>query len=163
MDFWQTIVATSVGGVITLIATCLTSRGQRKLESSKRLLDKIERAHELTSAIEHSYRMQCATDLAFVESGVRHPDFAPREQLPFEALQMYMAFYAPDLTDDVARLLTLTRGDYGKLISRVDSEREVVGEGKSELQRALREKFEEIKSCIGSLQDGLVERGRALI
>ena len=161
MEFWQTVIATIVGGVITLVATYLTSRGQRKLESGKKLIEKLEYTHTLTSKVEHMYRAQWGSDLAFLQSGVRHSTHTTKERVPFEELEMLAAFYAPGLSSEVALLISHAQGEYGKLLLRVESRSSLSQDEITDLQTKLVTAFNEIKASIVRLQNGLTKLGRA--
>ena len=161
MEFWQTIVATIVGGIITLVATYLTSRGQRKLESSKKRLEKIEHAHTVATRIEHIYRTQWGADLAYLAAGTNDNDRRPKERLPFDELAMLISFYATALKPEVSKLISVCQGDYGKLLARIDSRPSLPQLELVELQDAVTETFNEIKNSVARLQAGLAEIGRS--
>lgn len=69
MDFWQTILATIIGGGITLAATVITNKHQIKIERNRRIIEKLEHAHGLIIAIERIYRARWASDLNSLASG----------------------------------------------------------------------------------------------
>jgi len=159
MEFWQTIAATVVGGSITLIATALTNDYQKTRETDKKKLEKIERAYMLLTQIEHSYRMEWASDTASLNSGKLEKQYRTNEKLPFEELEMLVGFYAKQLKGDVEGLISYSKSNYGKSSSKIiDVESEQIKD-KEALKNELFISFNEIKRKIAELQNKLVSIG----
>ncbi|MDE2421622.1 MAG: hypothetical protein KGO49_10655 [Gammaproteobacteria bacterium] len=157
MEFWQTITATLIGGLITLFATMITNRYQIKREQNKRKIEKIEYSYLLTSKIDHIYQMHWASDFASLKSGKYFDEYRVMEKIPFDELAMLIAFYVPELKPKVAQLITLTQSEYGQIKVRINSIEETTPQERETLLFSLNVKYNEIKACISELQNCLIE------
>ena len=159
MEFWQTLVATVVGGAITLTATVLANNYQKKREADKRKLEKVERAYILLTQIQHSYRMTCATDVASLNSGKYETQYRVNEKIPFEELEMLVGFYAKQLKKDVEELISYSRSEYGKLSSIIIDIESGQVDDIDNLKNELVATFNEINKKTSALQARLVSIG----
>lgn len=157
MEFWQTIAATALGGLITLVAAYMANKHQRQLESNKRKLEKIEYSHSLTLKIEHIYRMLWASDLRSLSSGKYSDEARVKERVPFDELEMLIAFYIPELKPKVAILIKLAQVEYGHIRAKIRNIEETSLQERNALQPVITDKYNEIKLCIQDLQDSLVK------
>ncbi|WP_145986406.1 hypothetical protein [Methylocaldum marinum] len=165
MEFWQTIAATVIGGVITLATTILTINHQKALDKNRRKLEKIEKVYELLSKLESSYRMEWASDCMSINNRKYSDQFRIKERLPFEEIKMLIGFYAPELKEDADKLIALSKDRYGKLKSSiVDIEMSSMSTDETDtLKQQLTTVFYEIKNDIESIQNKLVKIGDTLI
>lgn len=142
-----------------MIATIMTNKHQRGLDRDKKKLEKVERAYEILSRIEHIYRMAWGSDIASLQSRTYEDKYRIKEIVPFEELEMLIGFYAPELKHDVDDLITISKVDYGKLSSGVTGVERMPVTDVGDLQGKLNESFMGIKEKISSIQSKLVKLG----
>ncbi|WP_019024463.1 MULTISPECIES: hypothetical protein [unclassified Thioalkalivibrio] len=163
MDFWQTILATLIGGSISLVAVTLTNKHQWRVESSRKRLEKIEQAHVLTIKIGDLYRRMCGEHLASLVLRESKPVDALGEKVPFEELKMLVDFYAPELSWRYEEVLQATQKDYGKIHVQMISINKLSDEERSQLKSSIMDRQSDIEEKVKQLQDGLVDMGRRYV
>lgn len=151
-----TIVGVLIGGGITSLNQHFRNQHEQTLARNKRQLEKLEKAHQLLTAISDQYRSYFAYDYSAIFLGI---DEKPEEgiiPLPFDELEMLISFYVPELLEDVTGLIKQCQ-KYGGLSGELrrsnlknSSENKTLAEKIDLEYTALESKFSELKAKISN-------------
>lgn len=106
-----TLLGVIIGGGITLLSNKLRIDHEEKLEKGKRMLGKLEEAHEHLTTISLMFKKMYGKHSSLLLLNHKIED-TNNKRIPFEELDMLISFYSPKLVPDVKNLVTVCQ-NYG--------------------------------------------------
>jgi len=146
-----TLVGVVIGGGITLLSNKLRIDHEEKLEKGKRMLGKLEEAHEHLTTISLIYRSMYGNHIALLISNHKMED-KQSKRIPFEELDMLISFYSPTLVLDAKNLIKACQS-YGSTSVDVELHTPKSKEDRNALLEIVNEKYNLVDKATNDLKE----------